>query len=123
MIYHLRLYRNCSFFRVFFWIAFIFFYIAAVLPQDTVPTIGPLSDKAQHILAFIVLGILLRFGYKINYWTGLLILVSYGVFIEFSQLFAVNRFAEIEDIIADMIGAFIGLKLYEYLRKVLECKR
>ena len=94
-------------------------YVAAVVPQDMAPVVGPLSDKGQHVFAFVVLGLLLRLGYKTNYWYALLLLVGYGVLIEVSQLYAVNRSAEQADVVADLIGSFIGLKLYKYLRKVI----
>ena len=114
-----KLYRYRPTFKVLFWLALIGSYVAAVLPQDIAPTLGPLSDKAHHVLAFVVLGLLLRLAYQINYWYALVFLVGYGAFIEFSQLYAVNRSAEMEDVAADLIGSFTGLKLYKYLRKVI----
>ena len=115
----LKLYRYRNTFRILFWLALITAYVAAVLPQDLAPNVPALSDKAHHILAFIVLGLLLRLAYKINYWHGLLFLVGFGVFIEISQYFTPTRVAESKDVIADLIGAFIGFKLYKYLHKVL----
>jgi VanZ family protein len=94
-------------------------YVAAVLPQDLAPTVPELSDKAHHVFAFVVLGLLLRLAYNINYWYGLLILMGFGVFIEVSQYFTITRVAEEKDVLADLIGSFIGLKLYKYLRKVI----
>ena len=94
-------------------------YVAAVLPQDLAPTIQTLNDKAHHVLAFVVLGLLLRLAYSVNYWYGLLILVGFGVCIEASQYFTQTRVAEANDVVADLIGSFIGLKLYKYLRKVI----
>jgi len=114
-----KLYKYRSLFRVLFWLALLVSYVAAVVPQDMAPVLGPLSDKGQHVLAFVVLGLLLRLGYKINYWYALLLLVGYGAFIEVSQLYAVNRSAEQADVVADLIGSFTGLKLYKYLRKVI----
>ena len=114
-----KLYKFRSTFRVLFWIALVVSYIAAVLPQDVAPTIGTLSDKAHHVFAFVVLGLLLRLAYRINYWYGLMILIAYGGFIEVSQYFTPDRCAEYQDIVADTIGAFAGLKLYKYLRKVI----
>ena len=114
-----KLYKYRSTFKVLFWLAIISSYVAAVLPQDMAPTIGPLSDKAHHVLAFVLLGLLLRLAYQINYWYALIFLMGYGAFIEFSQLYAVNRSAEMEDVAADLIGSFTGLKLYKYLRKVI----
>jgi VanZ family protein len=94
-------------------------YVAAIVPQDIAPVLGPLNDKSQHILAFVILGILLRLGYQINYWYALLLLLGYGIVIEISQLFTTNRSAEQADVVADLIGSFIGLKLYKYLRRVI----
>ena len=99
--------------------ALVVSYVAAVIPQDLAPNIGGMSDKGHHVFAFIVLGILLRLGYKIEYWHALLLLVGYGVLIEFSQLYTVNRSAEMNDILADFIGSFIGLKLYKYIHKII----
>ena len=94
-------------------------YVAAVLPQGMAPVLGSLSDKSHHILAFVVLGLLFRLSYKVNYWYALLLLVGYGVLIEVSQLYAIKRNAEQSDVVADLIGSFIGLKLYKYLRRVI----
>ena len=115
-----KLYRYRSSFKILFWLALLVSYIAAVLPQEMAPHIGSLNDKAHHILAFIVLGLLMRLAYRINYWYALLLLLGYGGCIELSQLWiATNRYADINDVGADMIGSFIGLKLYKYLRRVL----
>ena len=114
-----KLYRHRSTFRVIFWLAVVVAYVAAVLPQDLAPTVPQLSDKAHHVFAFVILGLLLRLAYKINYWYGLLLLIGFGAFIELSQYYIPSRVAEYKDIVADMIGAFIGLKIYKYLRRVI----
>ncbi len=113
-------YRYRSLFRTLFWLALVTSYVAAVLPQELAPHVGSLNDKAHHILAFIVLGMLLRFSYRVRYWYALLFLSGYGVFIELSQLWiATNRYADINDVAADIIGSFIGLKLHKYITRVL----
>jgi len=93
-------------------------YILALLPQEQAPHFS-WSDKANHIFAFVVLGVLLRLGFRLNYWKCLAVLVLYGTFIEASQYFTVTRSAEWADIGADTVGSFIGLKLYKYLSRVL----
>jgi len=98
-------------------VAVVAVYILALLPQDQAPQFA-WSDKANHIFAFVVLGLLLRLGFKISYWQSLLLLIGYGVFIEISQYFTPDRSAELADIGADTIGSFIGLKLYKYLRRI-----
>ncbi len=114
-----KLYKYRSQFKVLFWLALMVSYIAAVVPQEIAPHIGNLNDKAHHILAFIVLGILLRLSYRVHYWIALLLLIAYGGFIEVSQLFSISRSSDWADIAADTIGSFIGLKLYKYLRRVI----
>ncbi len=106
-------------FRIVFWLAMIVSYAFAVMPDTLAPHIPEVSDKAHHVFAFVVLGILLRFSYHIGYWYALLILIGYGVFIEFSQYFLPTRSADYEDVVADLIGSFIGLKLYKYVCKVI----
>ena len=112
------LYRYRRQFRLLFIVALIAIYIAALLPQAQVPDFR-WSDKANHIFAFVVLGLLFRLGFRVSYWQSLLWLIGYGVFIELSQYFTPDRSAELADIGADMIGSFVGLKLYKYLRKAL----
>jgi len=112
-----KLYKYRSKFRIIFWLAIVVSYTAAILPQDIAPQISTMSDKAHHVFAFMVLGLLLRFSYCINYWYALLLLVGYGAFIEFSQIYTETRHADFKDIVADLIGSFVGLKLYKYLQK------
>ena len=112
---------NTSFvFRVLFWSAFLISYISAVVPQDIAPPIGSLSDKSIHFIAFSVLTLLLRFAYSITWFQTFLLLFVYAVFIEFSQLFTLNRSAELLDVVADIIGIGIGLLFYPFMERVIK---
>ncbi len=104
--------------KILFWSALTVSYIAAILPQEMAPTIGNLSDKTLHFLAFSVLVLLLNFSYRIAWWKSVLYLLFYGCFIEFSQYFTPNRCAEWLDIVADSIGIAIGLLLYAGYKKL-----
>ncbi len=106
-------------FKALFWLALITSYIAAIVPQDIAPTIGSLSDKSIHFIAFAVLTLLLRFAYAITWFQTFLLLFVYATFIEFSQLFTPNRSAEFLDIVADIIGIGIGLLFYPFLQKLI----
>jgi len=106
--------------RSLFWVALIGTYIAAVLPQDIAPTLGPLSDKWTHFLAFAVLTLLLRLSYRISAVQTTIFLFCYGILIEVSQYFTPNRCAETLDVVADMIGVSIGLLLYMLLQKSID---
>ncbi len=102
--------------RTLFWLALAGSYLLSVLPGEVVAPLFSWSDKLNHAGAFLVLGVLLRLGWRIDYWRALALLVAYGGFIEISQLFAVHRSAEWADVGADTIGAFLGFKLYKYIR-------
>ena len=98
--------------KILFWTALITSYILAILPQEMAPTIGDLSDKTLHFLAFAVLMFLLNLAYPIRWYKAALYLLFYAGFIEFSQYFTPNRCSEWLDILADAIGIVIGLLLY-----------
>jgi len=106
-------------FRILFWLALIISYISAVVPQDIAPTIGSLSDKSIHFIAFAVLTLLLRFAYSITWFQTFLLLFVYAVFIEFSQYFTPNRSAELLDVVADVIGIGIGLLFYPFIQRLI----
>ena len=112
------LYRYQKLFKWLFIIAIIAIYILAMLPQNQAPQLH-WSDKVSHVFAFMVLGFLLRMGFRISYFHSLALLILYGAFIEASQYFTPDRSAEMADIGADAIGTFMGLKLYKYLRRLL----
>jgi len=112
------LYRYQTLFKGLFVVAAIAIYILAMLPQDQAPQLHR-SDKVSHIFAFMVLGFLLRMGFRISYFKSLALLILYGAFPEASQYLTPDRSAEMADIGADTIGVFLGLKLYKYLRRLL----
>ena len=76
-------------------------------------------DKALHFLAYAGLAFLLACvrGYRspptLRTYLGLLALVAlYGVVDELLQLVVPNRYADIKDWCADMLGAIAGLATY-----------
>lgn len=119
MSIELKLYSRHFLFKRLFWLALSVAYFAAIVPQDVAPSIPEISDKAHHVFAFMVLGILFRFAYKINYWYALVLLIGFGGLIEISQYYTPTRVAEMNDVLADTIGALIGLKLYKYFAKLI----
>jgi len=106
--------------RSAFWLALTVSYIFAMVPQDVAPTLGDLSDKTLHFIAFAVLSLMLFLSYRISLWKGIGYLLFYACFIEFSQYFTPNRCAEWLDIVADSIGIVIGLLLYAGYKKLEE---
>ena len=82
----------------------------------THPPVIKLSDKLVHVIAYTGLGVLLSLTIT-AFWpqtsvsrTALLIIMSYGILDELTQLF-VGRKAEIADWCADVLGGVIGIYL------------
>jgi len=114
------LYPYSPWLKRLFWLVLFATYISAILPQDIAPTLGPISDKWTHLLAFSVLTLLLRFAYRITIIQTVFSLFLYGILIEVSQYFTPNRCAEILDVVADMIGVAIGVVLAYAFRKRIQ---
>ncbi|WP_417490333.1 VanZ family protein [Maricaulis sp.] len=69
---------------------------------------GP--DKIEHILAFFVLTALARMGWPRRAWTIAVLMLAYGIGIEFAQaMTSVGRYASAADVVADAIGISAGL--------------
>ena len=104
--------NRANIYKILFWTALVSSYILAILPQSEVPKITPLSDKGNHFIAFATLTLLLFYAYRVSYVKNTLLMFFYGLWIEFSQLFTVNRQGEWADVVADTIGILIGLIIY-----------
>ena len=92
--------------RVIFWTACVIAFVMAVLPQPPqVP--GPLSDKVQHVIAFLVLAGLGRWAYpQVRKRRLLLGLAAFGALIELAQAIpAVGRDSDPIDWIVDVAAA------------------
>ena len=103
--------------RLLFWAAMVSSYILAVLPRDDVPRLTPFGDKSNHTLAFAALTLLLLYAYRNRYFSAFAWMLFYGIFIELSQLFAINRSSEVLDVVADTIGVLAGIAIYHIVTK------
>ncbi len=82
-------------------------------------------DKSNHFLAFFVLYILLSLGYvKMDVKVKIYILLAFAIQIEVVQYFIEGRYFSTLDIVADVIGIFLGIiscKIFK--RKILKKMR
>jgi VanZ family protein len=113
---------------VLYWLPLIlyclFIYIQSANPSpDQIPSI-PFIDKVLHGAAYGIMGILFYRAYqtlRIKDNIHMLMLLSvvsaslYGISDEIHQSFVPFRDAEVGDVIADIIGAFSGVYLYQSL--------
>jgi len=82
----------------------------------------PYLDKVLHFVAYALLGILFLRAFKtsriknnVNLMLILSVLLSflYGISDEIHQYFVPYRSAELMDVLADMLGAIIGVYIYQ----------
>ncbi len=96
--------------HLLFWPCLIAVLVLALMPPtQPIPTTG--WDKANHVLAFLVLGWLGRRVYARQRTAVLLALVGYGVLIELLQGMTSYRDADPADVLADSIGLLAAVAL------------
>ena len=81
--------------------------LASLAPSAALPTVS-VSDKAQHVIAYAVLGLLGTAAYQRRATRVILGLAVYGTALEFLQTFSPGRSPDVADAIADIIGASLG---------------
>ena len=100
----------------------LFIYIQSDHPSPEQIPIFPYVDKVLHVTAYGIMGILFYRAYqtlRLKDNIKMLMLLSvvsaslYGISDEIHQSFVPFRQAEVADAIADMIGAFSGVCLYQ----------
>lgn len=105
-------------FLVAFWMALVFAFVMAVLPQPPALPGAP-TDKTQHVLAFVTLTALARFAYpQARVVTLILAFALFGALIELVQLIpALHRTADVADWAADVAATLATLAVVEPLRR------
>jgi fermentation-respiration switch protein FrsA (DUF1100 family) len=103
--------------RSLFWLAVLTTVLFAWAPHP--PALIP-NDKLQHLLAFVVLALLMRFSYPAIAWqvTGLA-LAAVGALIEIVQAISVlHRDCDIYDWYADVAAIVLGLVIATAIRRL-----
>ena len=97
-----------------FWVALVCVGTVAMLPSSALPlqlSVFDIWDKAQHALAFTVLGIWGLMVYPLRPWQVLLGLLLFGGAIEIGQAQTSWRFADWHDWLADAVGLALAAAL------------
>ena len=102
--------------RVLLGAALIAITTLALIPQQEVP-ITTFWDKADHAVAFLVLGLLAQAAFTGSRYMTVVApwLIGYGAAIELAQMLTPTRVGSVEDVIADiagllLAGAWVGLR-------------
>lgn len=97
-----------------FWAALVVVGTVAMLPSSALPpqlSLFDFWDKAQHALAFAVLGVWGLMIYPLRPWQVLLGLLCFGGAIEVGQAQTSWRFADWHDGLADAVGLALAAML------------
>ncbi len=109
-----------KFFRIIFFIYVITILILSVLPVKS--DVVTASDKINHAIGFAVYFILYRLAFeKYTYFLIFITGCIIGVLIEFFQSFFPYRDSSLYDLLADVVGLFIGffiIYLWDKFRSV-----
>ncbi len=96
----------------------IVLFIATSLPSKALPKIA-ISDKIEHLFAYLILGIFLYAAFKFQdkirwikeyaFLSAIFVIAFYGLFDELHQLLIPGRICDVWDWTADFIGGIIGI--------------
>lgn len=101
-------------------------FILTSLPGRSLPkVILILTDKAKHLIAYLILSFLLNFAIhfqkkfkKFNNHSGIsafMIIAVYGLLDEIHQIFIPGRYFEWLDFLSDLIGGLIGILAAQWI--------
>lgn len=97
---------------------FFSIFVLSSVPGDRYPKVDfPLADKCMHVQLYFWGGLLAAAYYKkSNFWIPLGLIVFYGMTDEVHQLFVPNRTFSLEDWLADIVGAGLGVAVSRQLQ-------
>ena len=91
--------------------------ILSLLPPDRLPGEVAVSDKLLHALAYGVLAVL-AVSSGLGPAAAFIAVVIFGLLLEVAQLLSGYRAFEWRDLLADALGATLGIALVVVLRRV-----
>lgn len=101
--------------RRLFWAACAAVTVLSLLPAEQLPPVSNWWDKAQHALAFLVLGVLGLWAYSSTPARVIFGLLFFGVGIELAQAATSWRFGDWHDWLADAFGVGVAYFVWTFL--------
>ena len=85
--------------------------------QVEMPISFEYMDKLLHLGSYAFAMILITLAHpQINRYRSVTLLFTYSLLIEIAQLFAVNRYFEVADLVANLIGILLAIYLMKFTR-------
>lgn len=102
--------------RLAFWMVLGGVLLLSLLPNTTLPPVDLGWDKANHVVAFAVLGLLGWWSFPQARGRLLVMLLLYGLAIEGLQMLTADRQPEWLDVAADTVGLALALAVAGLMR-------
>ena len=103
--------------KILTWLWLLAILYLSLKPQVEMPISFEYMDKLLHLGSYAFAMILITLAYpQINRYRSVALLFTYGLLIEIAQLFAVNRYFEVADLAANLIGILLAIYLMKFTR-------
>lgn len=103
--------------KILTWLWLFTILYLSLKPQVEMPISFEYMDKLLHLGSYAFAMILITLAYpQINRYRSVALLFTYSLLIEIAQLFAVNRYFEVADLAANLIGILLAIYLMKFTR-------
>lgn len=93
--------------RAAFYLASALIFALSLMPAAALPP-ATIGDKAEHLIAYALLGLLGGVSSERGVLRTILALAAFGIAIELLQTFSPGRSPDVLDALADIVGACLG---------------
>lgn len=103
--------------KILTWLWLLTILYLSLKPQVEMPISFEYMDKLLHLGSYGLAMMLVTLAYpQINRYKSVTLLFTYSLLIEIAQLFAVNRYFEVADLAANLIGILLAIYLMKFTR-------
>jgi VanZ family protein len=103
--------------KLLMWLWLLTTLYLSLKPEVSMPMNFEHIDKLLHLGGYGLAMILVTLAYpQISRYKTVALLFAYSLSIEFAQLFAINRYFEVADLVANLIGILLAIYLMKFTR-------
>ena len=107
--------------KLLMWLWLLTILYLSLKPEVSMPMNFEHIDKLLHLGSYGLAMILVSLAYpQINRYKTVALLFAYSLSIEVAQLFAINRYFEVADLAANIIGILLAIYLMKFTRTIAQ---